>query len=238
MHAGDIQQCRQAQAGQLQLGRCRERPRRDRQAGLGALPQVRAGARAGGDRVRRDLRVGREPGEGEDPLPRVQDIELAVGDPERHAPRLTHQRIDNRAERRAVRGERIAATAARLDPHLELGLLDVDRYRPDVPRKERQQRDADLQPADPAVHGVGDADGGVVDLGVRLREKADPERLVAHLAARGFRDLPLDCLLHAVRVDEERSGGDCGDEERGDRRNPDDQSAQPAPPRHGRGHQR
>ena len=41
---------------------------------------------------------------------------------------------------------------------------------------------------DPAVEGAGDADGGVAGFGVRLREEAQLERLVAHLAAGDRRD--------------------------------------------------
>jgi hypothetical protein len=141
---------------------------------------------------------------------------------------VAHQRIDDRAERGAVHVERVTA-AAGLNRKIEHRLPNVDRHRPDVPDEQRQQSDPDLQRADPAGDRAGDADGRVANLRVRLREEAETERVVADLAAREVRDSSLEGVPNAVAVHEERDRGDRGDEECHDRRDAEDEAAQPTP---------
>ena len=162
LRAGSLQQLRQAQAAHLQLAVAASEPGAIFRFALAVRHRSAAAARADGERVRRDLRVGREPGERHDPLPRVHHDDIAVGDAERHPARVADERIDDRTERGPVRGERIAAAAAaRLDRDLERRLREVDRHQTYVAGEQGQQRNADRQRVDPAFENTGDADSGV-----------------------------------------------------------------------------
>ena len=143
--AGRAQRLEQApclEAAHPKRGGPREGPRHDPQAALGLSPPIGGRGHPHGDRVLGDVGLRRQLREGDHPPAVAKHVEPAVDELGGQARRLPGQRVDDRAEQFAVRGERIARAAPGPEAHLEDGLLHADRGRTDRPgeRRERASR--------------------------------------------------------------------------------------------------
>ena len=143
-----------------QRGGAREGSRRDPQVALGRPPPIGGGGHPHGDRVPGDVGLRRQLREGDHRPAGAEDVEPAVDDLGGQARRLSSQRVDDRAERFAVGGERIARAATGPEAHLENGLLHADLGRTDGSGERRERAPGAGDPQGPQRAGPHDVGHG------------------------------------------------------------------------------
>jgi hypothetical protein len=112
-----------------------------------------------------------------------------------------------------------------MSTHLEDRLLYADRRRPDGPAEQGGERELDVEQGGMTGEHLGTLDAGAADLGARPRDEAEPDRVVAHLAAHPRRELPLDGALDRRAVHQARHEGHGAAEQQ-----QDDRDREPPPP--------